>query len=657
MECPKCHKFVQPTWVKCPHCKAELQSGGSIKNTANADSNPLLVYKNKAIWKIAAGELSYHVRESELENFDEISGLIIEEGVKAYIYVDGTRMAELSSGAYEFVSQEEIDKILETHIPNSGLGGTISGAWKAFVRLFTGKKVGNNIKDDGLNSLKTLEDVAKHIRQGHIISIYLHVTKENSLLFDINPSTERYQPMTIRTAISDIDVAVAAQIRIADYDAFLPHYHVGKRSVTLMDLQRELAPEVRAVLSHVLANETIDERGFSADVRMRVESELKRLNSLLNGVEITRIVELSCSNSDFDRFREVAKELYLQEREIDYMHRTQEMRNRVASMQNEQTIHDARSRYELDKALREVNKDELLNRQEYDKFVMLLDAQMRLEKAKSEYDERAAYNDLLRSGMVSEDEVDKLKAQLLNGKIQRDNINEMLLIEAEARKAQAQQDVELRLTEQQKDFVRDQAIKDAKAQDEIERIEIQRNEDQARSALDRLREMKRIHREDDMERKDQDYRHEEYMADQGHKHQENMARIQAEVSINDSRREVEALRELQGKESELYQQMSQEKNRMFESMMGNMKEMVIGATAAAGGNYKPSNNEPKAEKAAEKPAKTEYYLPIFGNVPFSLDQIKGLIAAGSVQADTIIRVNGQDWAAGTLKELSDAFNK
>lgn len=658
MECPKCHKFVEDSWKICPHCRTQLSP---VQKSEEEQNNPLQVYKNKAIWRIVPGEVARHIRESELDNFDQITGIIIEEGVSAYIYVDGTRVAELGSGAYEFTSKEEIDKIL-----NERVGGLKnSKVWQWVVGLIKGKKVSDKVKvHEELKDAKSLEDVLHYMRQDSVVSIYLKLDKSFPLLFGID-GDNKYQPITVRTKYSDINVGLTMQLQVSDFNAFIPHYLVGRKNITRQDVQRELENEVEAVLRHQLASEIVDERGFDETLHKKIESELIGLNDMLNGISINRVVEISCENADFERFRALAKEIYIADREIDYMQRTQEMKNRVAAFENTQAIYEARSRYELEKALDEINKDGLLEKEELRQFVQSLDTQRKIKDAKSDFEVKYALNDLKRSGMLSDDEVDKLAADIQNGKIQRDSINEVLMIQAQSRANQAKLDAEILLQQMAKDFAREDSIRDARTEDEIERIRIERERELANDSMERLRRMKQIQLEgdeqelrmkriDEMERKDQDYHH-----------QEKIHEMDSHVEIHkiDSR-EREAMliaekeREARERDETRNRELNEERKNMYQELMGNMKEVTLAGFAAAGGkNPTGKENADSKQEAPHKENKKEYFVLSMGNVPFTLAQVRSFVLAGLVKTDSLIRIDGQDWQAGTLSELADLFAK
>ena len=347
------------------------------------------------------------------------------------------------------------------------------------------------------------------------------------------------------------------------------------------------------------------------------------------------------------------------------MQRTQEMKNRVAAFENTQAIYEARSRYELEKALDEINKDGLLEKEELRQFVQSLDTQRKIKDAKSDFEVKYALNDLKRSGMLSDDEVDKLAADIQNGKIQRDSINEVLMIQAQSRANQAKLDAEILLQQKAKDFAREDSIRDARTEDEIERIRIERERELANDSMERLRRMKQIQLEgdeqelrmkriDEMERKDQDYHH-----------QEKIHEMDSHVEIHkiDSR-EREAMliaekeREARERDETRNRELNEERKNMYQELMGNMKEVTLAGFAAAGGkNPIGKENADGKQEAPQKENKKEYFVLSMGNVPFTLAQVRSFVLAGLVKTDSLIRIDGQDWQAGTLSELADLFAK
>lgn len=682
MKCPKCHKFVEDNWKYCPHpnCHCQLTP---VEKSEEELSSPLEVYKNKAIWKIVQGEVARHIRESELENFDQITGIIIEEGVSAYIYVDGQRVAELNSGAYEFTSKEDIEKVLNEY--TGGIKNKISNAWKCVVALVKGHRIGDQIKsNEDITNIDSLENILHHLRQNSVVSIYLKLNKTFPLVCDVD-NYNSHKPIEVRTKLNDIQVGLTMQVKIDNFNDFIPYYLAEKKNINRQDIQHELQSEVHAVLRHLLAAEIIDENGLSIELKARIEKELIDLSTWLHGVSIVRIIDLSCNNSDFERFRALAKEIYISEREMDYMRRTQEMKNRLVSFENSQTIHSVRSRYELEKALNEINKDGLLERDELYKFVKSLDAQRQIFDAKSDFEVKRALNEIKRNELLSDEEVEKLASDIIGGRINRHHINEILAIEASNREKQAKLDAELVLQQKQNDFARANAISNAQTEVTIERIRIELDRELANDSINRSRLLRQIQldsderelgmkRQDYIERTETVFRHEEDMLSLTHKHEENIHAMDTNVEIhkaNSREREATLLaekeREAHEREFAMLRELNEERKGMYQNMQADMKEITMASLAATNSRGSAVKTSIASEKTStqeenstpEKRREVAYYIPsIYGNATsFNLDTLRAMITAGNVKSDTIIRVDGQDWPAGTMTELRDSFSK
>ena len=103
----------------------------------------------------------------------------------------------------------------------------------------------------------------------------------------------------------------------------------------------------------------------------------------------------------------------------------------------------------------------------------------------------------------------------------------------------------------------------------------------------------------------------------------------------------------------------------YDKMMDRMERVTLaGFTAANEKGFTNKNTQAKPisqeeNNTPEKRREVAYYIPsIYGNATsFNLDTLRAMITAGNVKSDTIIRVDGQDWPACTMKELSDLFIK
>lgn len=430
MKCPNCNAVVEEKYNFCPKCRTRLKDNTTIAKPKVEEFSPFSIVKNKAIWRIEKGEVARYIDEAEFANFEQVSGLIINEGVTAVICVDGKKVKELSGGVYDFVSTAEIEYILNQRVQN---GKSVSGfsklVWRSIVRAWCGKKVSDVVKDDTNANLKTIDDVIRSLNEKSFISVYLKLDRAFPILCGTKNSSD-FLPITIKTKYLDAEFGVSMLVKIVEFDSFIKHYMADKASITVNDIQLVLKEYVSMILQDELRDEEIDGHGISKEARNRIMLRLMALSETLPGLQIVNVGDITCSNEDFDRLRGMAKELYCNEHELSYLKRINEYKNRLAGVENAQTIQKAKNDLELMKALDEVNKDELLFKDEQDKFYVLLSRQKRIWNAQNEMEISKALNDIKHTELLNEDEFDEFKQSLQTGRLERDNIFEAIRIQS-----------------------------------------------------------------------------------------------------------------------------------------------------------------------------------------------------------------------------------
>ena len=430
MKCPNCNAIVEEKYNFCPKCRTKLKDNVTIAKTKIEERSPFTIVKNKAIWRIEKGEVARHIDETEFVNFEHVSGLIINEGVSAVICVNGKKVKELSGGIYDFVSSAEIEHILNQRVQN---GKSVCGfsklAWRSIVRAWCGKKVGEVVKDNTNDNLKTIDDVIRSLNENSFISVYLKLDRSFPALFGTKNGSD-FLPIIIKTKYLDAEFGVSMLVKIDDFDLFIRHYMVDKSSITINDIQEILKSYVSMVLQDELRDEEIDEQGISKEARNRIMLRFMALSETLQGIQIVNVGDITCSNKDFERLRGLARELYCSEHELSYLKRINEFKNRLAGVENAQMIQEAKNDLQLMKALDEVNRDKLLFQDEQEKFYVLLSRQKRIRNAQNEMEVSKALSDIKRIELLNEDEFEEFEQSLRLGKFDRHNIHEAMRLQS-----------------------------------------------------------------------------------------------------------------------------------------------------------------------------------------------------------------------------------
>lgn len=416
------------------------------------------VVRGRAIWSIQPGQIARKISERELEEIEKLKGVIVQEGCQAIIFANGELVATLSAGAYQFFKSVEEEKAAikaeiekaekeldekerkareqrrqqEPTFRELGVVGEIGRAGRWLGRLIFGEK-----KDEKKEKIERRKlDYARILSQATqspILSVY--IVSERHITLTFAGSTESdghlaFMPYKIPTKIVDVNIGVSLQLRINDIHQFATNYLADKNIATTMQFEQMLAPSIENTLRQMLRNLDYEASGLPEPVLNNLKIRIQQtINEQLFGIQCERVLQITDSSADFERFRAVERELYCSEQELGFLQRTGEFRNRLAQETNKQTIDKATSEEELRYALQQLNRDQLLHDDEMEQFVLLLNAQKRLREAKSQEEEYEALIDIKKSRLVKDDELAALEDALAHNKIERDSITEIMRIQ------------------------------------------------------------------------------------------------------------------------------------------------------------------------------------------------------------------------------------
>lgn len=416
------------------------------------------VVRGRAIWSIQPGQIARKISERELEEIEKLKGIIVQEGCQAIIFANGELVATLSAGAYQFFKSVEEEKAAikaeiekaekeldekerkareqrrqqEPTFRELGVVGEIGRAGRWIGRLIFGEK-----KDEKKEKIERRKlDYARILSQATqspILSVYIVSGRHITLTFAGSTESDghlAFMPYKIPTKIVDVNIGVSLQLRINDIHQFATNYLADKNIATTMQFEQMLAPSIENTLRQMLRNLDYEASGLPEPVLNNLKIRIQQtINEQLFGIQCERVLQITDSSADFERFRAVERELYCSEQELGFLQRTGEFRNRLAQETNKQTIDKATSEEELRYALQQLNRDQLLHDDEMEQFVLLLNAQKRLRQAKSQEEEYEALIDIKKSRLVKDDELAALEDALAHNKIERDSITEIMRIQ------------------------------------------------------------------------------------------------------------------------------------------------------------------------------------------------------------------------------------
>ena len=437
------------------------------------------VVRGRAIWNIQPGEIARRISERELEEIEKLKGIIVQEGCTAIIFANGELVSTLSAGAYLFYkSVEEEERALKDAIAKAeqelaekekrerdikrqaeptfrqlGVVGEIGRGCRWVGRLIFGEKKGDN-KDKVKRREVDYARIMSRLTQAPVLSVYIVSDRNLTLTFGGRPTENgiEFEPYKIAVGIHDVEIGVSLQMHVNDIHAFATNYLADRQSVTTAEIQQQLNTAVRNILQQTLRNVDYSGQGLPAGLVDSLKEQIKQqVNSRIFGIACTQVLDITDSNSDFERFRQVERELYNTEKELDYMHRTGEFRNRMEIEANSQQLSSATNAEQLRHSLQLLNKDQLLHDDELEEFVKLLESQKRIRQAKTQEEEFEALEDLRKNRLVKQDEMEALEDSLAHNKIPREEITQIMRIQSQQHVDETRQKAEWALADARTD--------------------------------------------------------------------------------------------------------------------------------------------------------------------------------------------------------------
>lgn len=411
---------------------ARRQSNSTFVQTVNADytTDAAAIVRNKAIWKLQPGELARHIAPDEWGYVSEhLEGLVIEEGTSAIIYIDGQEVAQMSSGMYVFDNKHAAAAEMEAERRKHEHQGILSRLADGIYRFFTGHKREESTREKE-ERRRRIQQIMGKLKKDTIIDVYLKSDRVFPAIFGqqhLSDTPDGYQPYVIQSRYLDLKVGVSMQMRISNFKEFIANYMAGTKSVSIADVVKSTDLSVYSILRHQLRDVEVTERGLDEQTYNVIKEHLKQnLPNILHGIIVVDVLDIATSNEQLARFRQVEEQLYCSEREYDFLQRTNEFRNRIASEENDQKIREARSEQELRVRLDEVNKDNLLHTDEMEQFVSLLMNQKVIREATNKADLDQAMLEIQRNSLIAQEEFDIFSADLENRRFDRDQVSEQL---------------------------------------------------------------------------------------------------------------------------------------------------------------------------------------------------------------------------------------
>lgn len=516
--CGKCNAPLLPGAKFCTTCGAPAATApesAPAPEAQAAEGGELAAVKQKIFWNIQKGEVACRVNESEFVSYDSAQGLIVNDGTTAYIKANGKVLAEIHGGIYDFVDPDELERILESR--RGGAAGALAGGGRFLINALLGRRVKDKFDKSGdPERQRSLDAVIESMKRHEAFSLTLKLDKSFSLVFGSGTAEEmaEFKPMTVRTKLLDLQMGLRAIFRISDFERFAEYFLTDERVATTLKIAAKLQPTIQNAVQAVMQDCEVAGTSIPADVVELITAKIVAAGDQFYGLTLERVAEVAASNEDLERLRSLSRELYLSEQELDFLRRTNDFRNRLATETNGQAIADARSDLQLYQGLQEVNKDRLLAEDELDKFYTVLSREKRIRDAQSEEEVEAALSDIEKTGLLREEDVENLRIDIAERRYQRGQVIKLMQLKDEIefekvrtagegqiavetmRQGLELQELTLAHRRREDEYSDDRRAKEREQMRADREAELELDDAEMNAQIERLRKVKEINRED-----------------------------------------------------------------------------------------------------------------------------------------------------------------
>ena len=467
--CPNCGAPVSDTAKFCKACGTKLAAAEAApavemhkpnvemhKPNTEAEKYNVILTNQHVTWKIAPGQLAVKIDEQEMASYKRIKGVYVAPGTAALFYVNGRCVATLESGRYDFDDYSAPEEPAKESPAVPFLKKIARHIANGFASLFGGER----------SSVDAMGNKAFY-------SVVLVKGATFPLFYEFDN--------VISKNVSS-KVAIHMLCKVSNYNEFFAAQLTDKKFIGIETFSNSLDGVVLTVLNQALANASPEEISYNQESYDAVLSALQnKLSAIYPYIAVTQIITLTAKNEEIEALREKKSELYVSELNLTHLQALNTLNNRLRNEENRAKLDEARSEADYMALITKIDEEKALTNDERAKFALMLASQRQLREARTETETNIALNGLLRSEMLSNEEIISLEAQIkqrLN--VQALDNNHVLSLKALQSKKQLEDeatnwdiaigkkklDSEIEATKKLDDYNREKARADAEYADE-----------------------------------------------------------------------------------------------------------------------------------------------------------------------------------------------
>lgn len=379
---------------------------------------------SKIIWSLEPQVIAQRLSEDKMAALGGAKGIVIREGTRALIFADGKLLGEFTEGEYDFRDALAGGAAPTGHpgvVRVGGLMGGLRGLASWTGRMLLGEKVNadearRRKEQRDLEKAAAAAPLAGQPEYSGLVDSFLSAVQGKKAIAVVLARSDDF-PLIFnypQQAAADlrIDVGVNLLMRVTDLTDFYRDFLMDTFVLTTGNLSTRLGPilelEVAEAIKPLKVDQIANNRQLNDAVESRFNTELLRT---MPSVRVSRVFKLTANREEIAELERKRERLTLSERELSLLQGQNEFANRLRVEETRQQLLEAGSDVELEKKLREVNKDKILNDQEFDKWMERLNLDRELATARTDDEREEVLQELRKRELVREEDLELLEGQ------------------------------------------------------------------------------------------------------------------------------------------------------------------------------------------------------------------------------------------------------
>ena len=420
--CKKCGNQVSDQAKFCNKCGAPREVKAS--NTNNQEKSEKTENSNNEYagyynWSVMPTELVRRISLTEVEGYENAKGMYVMPGTKALMFIDsnGELGGVLDEGKYEFpkteLKEEDKEKLEKIKVAVKSEKPNIDAPAKKELNFIQKIIKGLSLFSRKDEEIKTQQPKNTELNEERSKAIKKILSKRVSVVSTYLYNSRNVNVDLVFDDVSFIDltssVALRLKIDIMDYAGFLSDFMVESNSgLSVVQFTDRLHNEIEFWLKSKFKSLNVDElsasESFQNDLANEIQFSFQSIKVKVIGIEL--------NNEALQRIRNQREELIVKERELENIKYQNTINNLTLTIQNEQEFKEASQRLAHESNMWQTEQEKLKFEQEKKIFSELIAKEDILRQANTEEELKNAKAELLKSGLLRENEIDQLATKI-----------------------------------------------------------------------------------------------------------------------------------------------------------------------------------------------------------------------------------------------------